>query len=161
MGEVKVCRDCLAEKPASEFYAIKSGLDPVCKPCRRLAVKAYRLSKLDAIRAKDRARKPERAVLRQRSRSFRERHPGKTTEYTQRFKQKYPEKRAAQNAVYAAITAGTLKRPSTCEGCGGAVGILERPLQAHHDDYAKPLEVRWLCSGCHADADMARRRKAS
>lgn len=35
-------------------------------------------------------------------------------------------------------------RPARCAGCG--VGC--KP-NAHHGDYAKPLEVIWLCPECH------------
>lgn len=34
-----------------------------------------------------------------------------------------------------------LKQP--CEVCGGL------NVEAHHEDYSKPLEVRWLCRGKH------------
>jgi hypothetical protein len=33
--------------------------------------------------------------------------------------------------------------PQPCEGCG------DPAVQMHHDDYDKPLEVRWLCIDCH------------
>lgn len=33
-----------------------------------------------------------------------------------------------------------------CELCGGS-----RNVVAHHDDYAKPLEVRWLCRSHHGE----------
>jgi hypothetical protein len=48
---------------------------------------------------------------------------------------------AAGRAVSAAIKAGTLTR-QPCEECGAKA-------QAHHDDYAKPLDVRWLCRRHH------------
>lgn len=43
-----------------------------------------------------------------------------------------------------ALKKGTLVRPGRCENCGK-----ECKPHAHHDDYAKPLEVRWLCPPCH------------
>ena len=35
--------------------------------------------------------------------------------------------------------------PQPCEKCGAS------PTHAHHDDYSKPLDVRWLCPVHHAE----------
>lgn len=46
--------------------------------------------------------------------------------------------------VYVAVNNGTLvKQP--CEQCGNTV------VHAHHDDYDKPLDVRWLCQQHHVE----------
>ena len=51
-------------------------------------------------------------------------------------------KKSAHQKVYYAIKRGHLTR-QPCEICGGS------DVHAHHDDYAKPLEVRWLCNKHH------------
>lgn len=53
-------------------------------------------------------------------------------------------KHNARKKVLRALQKGTLIKPSECEVCG-----LELPLQAHHHDYSKPLDVRWVCIQCH------------
>lgn len=53
-------------------------------------------------------------------------------------------------AVQHAVRDGILKR-QPCESCGASGfgrGGLPR-TQAHHDDYNKPFNVRWLCESCH------------
>lgn len=50
----------------------------------------------------------------------------------------------ARRKVRNEIVAGRLKR-GLCEVCGVA------KTQAHHDDYSKPLAIRWLCVQHHAD----------
>lgn len=55
-----------------------------------------------------------------------------------------PDKRRAQGFVSYAIKRGLLVRPERCESCAK----LCKP-HAHHDDYSRPLDVRWLCSRCH------------
>ena len=49
-----------------------------------------------------------------------------------------------------AIGRGLLK-PDCCEVCGanGVMADGRNEVQAHHDDYNKPLEVRWLCQKHH------------
>lgn len=51
-------------------------------------------------------------------------------------------KRKAHVIAGNAIRDGRLEK-QPCEVCG------EAQVHAHHDDYAKPLEVRWLCSKHH------------
>lgn len=65
-------------------------------------------------------------------------------------------KRTAHHMVRQAVNWGTLKRPDHCENCGEKVstrrtrrGKQIEPLSAHHEDYAKPMEIVWLCRKCH------------
>lgn len=52
------------------------------------------------------------------------------------------EKERARGALQRAITAGLIVR-GVCEFSGG--GSCSGRVEGHHDDYSKPLEVRWLC----------------
>lgn len=97
---------------------------------RRVIVEARDPEK---VRASDRARskKPERIA-----------HNGRNSA---RWRAENPEKYAANTAVNNAVRDGKLvKQP--CEKCGATGRI-----HAHHDDYSKPLEVRWLCPLHHAE----------
>ncbi len=49
---------------------------------------------------------------------------------------------AATSKVAKAIKSGALVR-QPCEVCGA------EKVDAHHDDYSKPLDVRWLCRKHH------------
>lgn len=66
------------------------------------------------------------------------------TNYQAKLKQveKFPDRVAARNATGSAIRRGKLIK-GTCELCG------RNDTQAHHDNYADPLKVRWLCPMCH------------
>lgn len=55
---------------------------------------------------------------------------------------KNPHKIKARWLVHGALETGKLVK-SPCEKCGNT------KVQAHHDDYSKPLDVRWLCHPCH------------
>lgn len=56
--------------------------------------------------------------------------------------QRYPDRCAARRKVHEAVKAGRLVR-QPCEVCGVANS------HAHHEDYSKPLEVRWFCQKHH------------
>lgn len=63
----------------------------------------------------------------------------------------------AHRLTKEAVNSGKLIRQS-CEVCFEEKGIegREEESHAHHDDYSKPLDVRWLCSSHHAR--LGRRR---
>ncbi len=66
---------------------------------------------------------------------------------SQKMAKIYPEKARARAQVAYWVRQGKLKKPIECPRCGSG----ERKIQAHHHDYSKPLDVRWLCTYCHAD----------
>ena len=53
-----------------------------------------------------------------------------------------PEKYRAHVEVQKALISGELKK-APCEVCADPI------VDAHHDDYSKPLDVRWLCRQHH------------
>lgn len=57
----------------------------------------------------------------------------------------------AHDLVEYALRIGILTRIDVCETCGASGWMADgRSLvQAHHDNYNKPLSVRWLCQPCH------------
>lgn len=62
-----------------------------------------------------------------------------------KHKKKYPIKYAAITILNNAIKSGRIKR-KPCEICGSTKNI-----QGHHDDYAFPLSVKWLCPKHHTE----------
>lgn len=66
-------------------------------------------------------------------------------------------KNAAWDTCVRAITTARVARlngrlaPKPCEKCG----VAHPRINAHHEDYLRPLDVTWLCPKCH------RRRHAS
>jgi len=79
-------------------------------------------------------------------------HKDAVNGYKRAWQTRNPEKRAAHVALGNAIRDGKLRK-GPCEVGGDCEG----KVQAHHDDYSKPLEVRWLCKRHHEAADQARR----
>jgi len=57
---------------------------------------------------------------------------------------KYSRQAAARKKVKNALRSGKMVKPSSCVECGAG-----GPLDAHHHDYDKPLEVEFLCLACH------------
>ena len=62
---------------------------------------------------------------------------------------------AAHMAVAQAVYNGTLSKPDTCESCHQQTPSYD--LQAHHEDYGKPLDVVWLCTECHTKLHQSRK----
>ncbi len=78
--------------------------------------------------------------------------PSRDIEYVKKWKAENAIAAKAHQMVRRAIKRGVLVVPATCSVCGGAGDI-----QAHHEDYSKPLDVKWLCKPHHAEADKSRR----
>jgi len=64
----------------------------------------------------------------------------------------YRRKKTARIKVKTAITRGNLTRQA-CEVCAAW------PAEAHHDDYDRPLDVRWLCATHHREHHVAENAK--
>ncbi len=60
-------------------------------------------------------------------------------------------RQAARNLVNSSMRYGYLVQ-KPCEVCGTEVNI-----EAHHDDYTKPLDVRWLCKTHHDEHHLNER----
>lgn len=120
------CRRCGLEKDPSLFYKSNRAS---CKECVKARVRQNRKEKLAYYREYDRVRGSRR-----------------TLNDLQNYRAKFPNKYRAHCRVNNAIRDGKLERGTHCEYCGTVSGLV-----AHHDDYLKPLDVRWMCQACHVN----------
>lgn len=116
-----------------------------CKECSKSENTSNRVEKRDYYIAydKSRAKEPHRAIARA---EYHATERGKEVARLshRNYKENYPLKTAATSAVTNALKRGDLIRPPDCSECG----VMTR-VEGHHDDYAKPLAIRWLCKKCH------------
>ena len=146
----KQCKKCLLVKNIEEFYRhpqMSDGRLNKCKDCTRADVTENREKNADYYRQYERRRwdqggrrytASKEACLRA-SRAWNARNRSK---------------RYAQGVVARAVATGKIQRAAACQRCGGNVAT-----EAHHEDYAKPLEIQWLCKVCHGHTRKKERRE--
>lgn len=151
----KTCFKCNEHKPLKDFYVhpqMGDGHLNKCKECtkRDTAERSEKLSKVPEWVLLERMRHRLKSAMARLEGAATRLTPAQKAEVTEKYRSKYPEKRAAHYAVAKAIRAEILKK-QPCEKCGAV------KVQAHHDDYSKPLEVRWLCVPHHNEHHVAER----
>jgi hypothetical protein len=139
---MKICNICEIEKSKCDFYKGHA----CCKDCYKAKVKNYQLNNKSKIQAYEKSR----ASLPHRVKARKEYSTSKAgLEAGRRAKTAWAErnaiKRGASTMVRKAVREGKLIKPSHCSDCE----CEHNRLHGHHDDYSKPLDVRWLCPTCH------------
>lgn len=140
---MKECNKCAALKDEGDFYS----RDNTCKPCRREMVRLNREKKAEYYREYDKKRFKEDPRVRQRHIRYQKTQAGSDSMKKSRKKwlSENQNKRACHVLIGNAVRDGKLEKPNICEVCG----ISGARIHGHHDDYLKPMDVRWLCSKCH------------
>ena len=145
---MKVCRECNVEKDLSEFYKhdrMADGHLNKCKSCVKTRVHKHRDANIEKIKAFDKARStlPHRIQARK---EYAQTIAGKESKRKamKAYFERFPMIRASHNLVSNAIRDGRMKRQFDCSVCES-----KEKIEAHHDDYTKPFDVRWLCEKCH------------
>ncbi len=127
----KRCPHCNTVKPRSEFHRNKAqpdGLQCWCKPC------------LDECKREWCCRNA--VAMREIGRRHYKRHAEEIRAKKVLYSRENPDKVAARMAIKNALRRGDIER-EPCEECG------QPDAHAHHDDYSRHMDVRWLCPTHH------------
>jgi len=144
----KQCPRCKALLQTSSFYHCAShsdGLQTYCKSCTKQLNDAHRRAHPEKYRGYMRKyalrtywADPTAAIAK--TKAWNDAHPNDRAIHSTLSRKR--EVYRAGNTVSCAIEKGALVR-QPCEKCGAT------PADAHHDDYSRRLNVRWLCRRCH------------
>ena len=130
---MKTCFKCGISKEIDEFYKhpeMTDGHLGSCKECVKKRVKERYDNDFSKISEYERKR------------SQNSERKSNALRYSRTHRERYPEKYKARSKLWNAIRDERItKRP--CNVCGS------ESVQAHHDDYNKPLDVEWLCFKHH------------
>lgn len=99
-----------------------------CKTCKKEYATKHRNDNIERIREYDRKRGSRQDAT-----------------WCPEYRRRFPKKYRAHNMVNNYKRDGKIEE-GPCEVCGHT-----EKVTAHHDDYDKPLEIRWLCYPHHAE----------
>jgi hypothetical protein len=122
-----LCRACNNEKTAGDFYP---GVTSRCRDCHKAAMKVRRLTnprvqEYDRLRYRTPERKAQGAAN------------------AKKWRKDHPEAYKAHTALNNAVRDGRIQK-QPCAVCS-----TDKNVHAHHSDYSRPLDVKWLCAKCH------------
>lgn len=148
MSETKLCNSCDCIKPRSDFgkrAASIDGLAAKCKACQSAYDKS-RANNPDRVKARLDYAKTEGgiAATKRAKERYISKHKDRRAETTRLYRERNEKKCKAHGLVAYAVKTGVLVK-MRCEVCDS------QNTEAHHDDYSKPLDVRWLCCQHHND----------
>lgn len=138
------CKHCNTEKFDSDFYDSSKSK---CKECIKSAVRLHRDKNIDKIREYDKKRsnEPHRLEVRK---DYQKTEAGKLAKKRAiaAYNKRYPMKYATHIITRNAVRDGKLFPATSCSVCNST-----KKIEGHHDDYTKPMDVRWLCEKCHKE----------
>lgn len=140
----KRCSGCKLFKDRIHFSKDayqKDGLRSYCRPCYSSNQKRYR----DTPHYRERVRAYELA--------WRLRNIEKSTRHVDQWRERNSVAVNAHRLAKNAVARGEILR-LPCEECG------DKKTDAHHDDYSKPLDVRWLCRLHHKRQHIKKKEAA-
>ena len=180
----KRCTACKTMKPLSEYHRDGKASDghvQRCKICTLQRVAIWRSINRDDINKRKREHsKTHPEVRREWDRTYRVKHRDALLLHKREYNKKNsakikaykiewaknhknvikasrrkviessPLKIKARTLLNNAIQRGVIKRRTVCEQCGNS----NLKIDGHHDDYNKPLDVKWLCTNCHVKRHM-------
>lgn len=135
-AQTKKCRTCKAEKPCDGFADHNGSGDGKRLDCRECLLTGRRNPVIES--PEQRAKRK----VRQSRRKWRRSHRKAIAKWSER----YPLASTATKIVQQAIRQGKLKKSKRCQALGCTS---EKNVETHHHDYAKPLEVIFLCAHHH------------
>jgi translation elongation factor EF-G len=165
---MKTCIKCDESKDLDLFPRYKNrrkewSYTNVCKVCTKLYYKDkhYEANKDDYLERSRKQKEENREgyleymrnyyaenkeELREKSKEYRSSNREKSNERYKKYSatEEGTIKNKARKKIKTALRNGSMVRPNVCESCGKELFV-----EAHHEDYSKPLDVNWLCKSCH------------
>jgi len=138
--ECGTCAKCKRREYMRGYYARNA------EKVKAIAIRS-RARRLEKVQAYDRERgrsEDRKAAKRARRAVFTGTQRERERASKRSWKKTHRVKNRAQKLLHYHVKAGHVQR-QPCEVCGAS------NAQAHHDDYSKPLEVRWLCPTHHGE----------
>lgn len=118
-----------------------------CKTCHNERSSKWNKENKDRINENNRKRAKTDAVKTARKKIYTsEKGRAVARAAVKRYREKKPMVDVAHTFVRLAIKSGLMKKEPKCSLCAS-----ENRIEAHHDNYAKPEIVRWLCKACHEE----------
>lgn len=165
---MKICKKCNKEKRKIEFSKDKrrkDGCGSYCKDCdnernrkrydpnyqhnKFLRYKEAGYYKTEEFKEKNKIKcrkyaheNPEK--ISKYSLNWANKNKEKKRSYQEKWRKSNLKQKAANAYLQIQVREGYIVKPKSCTKC-----LKECVTEAHHEDYSKPLVVKWYCHRCH------------